>query len=119
MRFFDAVVGGNQVGAPLLTNGDCLPGMPPNQTVSFSSNVRRMEVTAVGGPLDAVWIDDFRVNHCLADSDGSGTVDVGDLIDLLAKWGPCAPPCPEDNDGSGTVDVADLINLLAAWGACP
>jgi hypothetical protein len=26
--------------------------------------------------------------------------------------------CPEDLDGSGVVDVFDLLQLLAAWGEC-
>ena len=28
-------------------------------------------------------------------------------------------PCPEDVSGDGTVDVQDLLALLAAWGPCP
>ncbi|MCZ6837065.1 MAG: right-handed parallel beta-helix repeat-containing protein [Planctomycetota bacterium] len=61
----------------------------------------------------------YESDHCPADSDGSGGIEVLDLLDLLAKWGLCSVPCPEDNDGSGTVDVLDLLDLLAAWGACP
>lgn len=60
MRFFDAVVDGNEVDTPLATNGNCLLGtMPPLQTKSFSTGVRRIEVTATSGTL---WIDDFRMN---------------------------------------------------------
>ncbi|MCH7704894.1 MAG: hypothetical protein IIB61_07270 [Planctomycetes bacterium] len=59
MRFFDAPVGGNEVGLPLTTNGDCLLLMPAMQLVSFDAPVRRVEVTVTGG---TVWIDDFRVN---------------------------------------------------------
>jgi hypothetical protein len=55
---------------------------------------------------------------CPEDIDGNGTVDVADLVSLLAAWGPCGG-CPEDIDGSGTVDTADLVDLLAAWGKCP
>jgi hypothetical protein len=54
---------------------------------------------------------------CPADLDGSGTVDVSDLLQLLGAWGPCVG-CPEDLDGSGAVDVADLLTLLGSWGAC-
>lgn len=57
---------------------------------------------------------------CPADTDDSGTVDVGDLIDLLADWGvPCGATCPSDITGDGFVDVLDLIVLLADWGVCP
>ncbi len=31
---------------------------------------------------------------------------------------PCPPACPEDLDGSGTVDFGDILIVLAAWGAC-
>jgi hypothetical protein len=31
----------------------------------------------------------------------------------------CAAPCPGDSNGDGSVDVADLLVVLAAWGACP
>lgn len=63
MRFFDALVGGNEVNAPgLVTNGDCLPAMQATQEIIFDTPVRRIEVTAAGGPLEAVWIDTFHVN---------------------------------------------------------
>lgn len=37
----------------------------------------------------------------------------------LAAWGGCAAGVPADLDGSGAVDVLDLLQLLAAWGPCP
>jgi len=37
---------------------------------------------------------------------------------LLRAWGPCRD-CPEDLDGSGAVDLSDLLILLAQWGPCP
>ncbi|MFK7960629.1 MAG: glycoside hydrolase family 9 protein, partial [Phycisphaerales bacterium] len=42
-------------------------------------------------------------------------VGVGDLLAVLAAWGPCAD-CPADRNGDGTVDVNDLLSVLAAWG---
>ena len=57
--------------------------------------------------------------ECLADTDGSGLVNVTDLLALLAAWGACAAPCPPDIDLDGSVNVTDLLALLAAWGACP
>jgi hypothetical protein len=47
-----------------------------------------------------------------------GAIDVGDLLTVLAAWGPCGPPCPEDADASGAVDVGDLLLVLARWGGC-
>ena len=60
---------------------------------------------------------------CLAaDINGSGEVNVIDLLRLLICFGlPAAPECvAEDINGDGTVDVLDLIDLLLAFGtSCP
>ena len=123
MRFFDSVVGGIEILPPLATNGDCLVVMHPLQSVEFTTPVRRIEVTATGGALTAVWIDDFHVNPCPTDITGDGSTDVLDLIDLLLCFGlPALPPCDtgQDINGDGSVDVLDLIDLLLKFGqACP
>lgn len=31
----------------------------------------------------------------------------------------CEPICPGDTDGSGGVDVYDLLEVISAWGGCP
>ncbi len=49
-----------------------------------------------------------------ADLDGDGAVAVGDLLLLLAAWGPCGS-CTEDLDGDALVGVLDLLMLLASW----
>ncbi len=60
------------------------------------------------------------VDSCPPDLDHNGDVGFGDLIILLASWGPCAPgDCPADLDGNNDVGFGDLIILLDAWGACP
>ncbi len=59
----------------------------------------------------------LRLLPCTGDVDGSGTVDVVDLLAVLVAWGPCEG-CPEDTDGNGVVDVVDLLAVLVAWGAC-
>lgn len=55
-----------------------------------------------------------------ADLDGSGSVDVFDLLMLLGAWGGCeectVASCPADLDGSCAVDVFDLLILLGSWG---
>ena len=48
---------------------------------------------------------------------GNGSVDVPDLLVLLAWWG-LDPGGPPDFDGDGVVAVPDLLTLLAAWGPC-
>jgi len=54
---------------------------------------------------------------CPADLNNDGTVNVADLLDLIAAWGTCND-CAADFDGDGTVAVADLLTLIAAWGNC-
>ena len=56
---------------------------------------------------------------CPADLDGSGTVDVQDLLLFLPGYG-CLAGCPADLSGDGAVGTADLNLLLAAYGTpCP
>ena len=57
-------------------------------------------------------------DECDADLDGSGSVGVGDLLILLANWGPCGDcaDCPDDLSGDCSVGVSDLLILLANWG---
>ncbi|MEE9129023.1 MAG: galactose oxidase-like domain-containing protein [Phycisphaerales bacterium] len=51
----------------------------------------------------------------LGDVDGNGIVGSGDLLILLATWGPCAG-CQADLNGDGNVSAADLLILLVNWG---
>jgi len=51
---------------------------------------------------------------CPADVDGSGEVDVADLLFLIEQWGEDAG----DITGDAITDVADLLALIAAWGSC-
>ena len=48
------------------------------------------------------------------DVDGSGGVDVNDMLAILGLWGPCEG-CPADTNGDGLVDVNDVLVLLANW----
>ncbi len=59
----------------------------------------------------------LNVPCLLADTSGSGAIDVPDLLTLLAAWG-TNPGGPPDLDGDGTVAVPDLLALLAMWGPC-
>jgi len=70
--------------------------------------------------------EDFRSANGSAPD---GEVNVSDLLEMLARWGPVdpqftgadiAPPgpggCPDAGDG--LINVSDLLALLAAWGPC-
>ena len=82
----------------------------------------------LGDEADGLVGDDFNTassqadatltagKDCPWDLDGSGTVGLSDLLELLADWG-CVG-CPADFDGGG-VGVSDLLVLLANWGPCP
>ena len=43
---------------------------------------------------------------------------VARLAKLILDWGREGPN-GGDVDGSGTVDVLDLVDLILAWGPCP
>jgi hypothetical protein len=58
----------------------------------------------------------IEIITCPGDVDCNGTVDVEDLVDVLAAWGTWTYA---DSDGNGVVDTPDLLTVLAAWGTCP
>ena len=77
------------------------------------------DLTIANGDSDSVSV---LLNICrepvAADLDGSGDVDVVDLLILFGAWGDCdepCPPCPADLDGDCTVGTSDLLILFAFW----
>ncbi len=56
----------------------------------------------------------------IADTNGDGTVDVVDLLAVLAGWGACPDQCPPsctgDTNDDCSVDVTDFLAVLANWG---
>jgi hypothetical protein len=48
------------------------------------------------------------------DVTNDGQVNVEDLLATLEAFGPC-PCCVADGNGSGTVDVDDLLSVISAW----
>ncbi|MBT4529751.1 MAG: hypothetical protein HOC27_00970 [Phycisphaerae bacterium] len=61
-------------------------------------------------------------NPCYEDVDGSGTVDVSDLLTLIGNWGICSEcieEIPGDVNYDDIVDVTDLLMIVGAWGPCP
>ena len=55
---------------------------------------------------------------CAADTDGTGAVDVNDLLAVLNDWGTDGSANDTDVDGSGVVDVNDLLAVITGWGGC-
>ena len=62
-------------------------------------------------PADAPDIVDYFCDpHC--------TMDMNGRINIIDEGnGPAG--CPEDVDGSGSVDVGDLLTVIGGWGSCP
>lgn len=72
---------------------------------------------AFPGAVDTLINDLDKKPLCAADLDGSGAVDVPDLLQVIGAWG--ATGVPQDLDGDGVVGVGDLLQVIAAWGPCP
>jgi len=87
---------------------------------------RLKNVTVCGNTPNNIYggIEDLGGNviseHCptLGDLNNDGSVNVSDLLILLAAWGDCPikGDCPADLDVNGSVDASDLLILLANWG---
>jgi len=80
-------------------------------TVQWSLN----EPGAVQAETVLTVMDDIVT--CPGDIDFNGDVGFGDLVALLAAWGPCCG-CAEDIDRDGAVTFGDLLVVLAGWGPC-
>ncbi|MDG2422449.1 MAG: S8 family serine peptidase [Phycisphaerales bacterium] len=59
-------------------------------------------------------------DNCAGDINGTGSVNVTDLLAVLDAWGPCDPssPCMADLDGNGKVAVDDVLKVMEQWGPC-
>jgi hypothetical protein len=75
--------------------------------------------------VDSYWIDgggNLIADECPpcldADTDGSGIVDVLDLVNVVLDWDTDGSANGGDVDGSGIVDVTDLTEVILAWGPC-
>jgi hypothetical protein len=69
-----------------------------------------------GADMSTMLLKQRTVAPCPGDIDGNGSVDVPDLLAVLAAWGQSG--VPEDVNADGTVDVLDLLAVLAEWGPC-
>jgi len=110
-----------QVGQGYVVHVAGLTGQSTIEIISAGNGLLEEGTAAIGGTV----ISDCDLcpalcSTCPEDNDNSGVVDVLDLLNLLAAWGPCgSQPCLEDSDCNGAVDVLDLLAVLAAWGPCP
>ncbi|MCH2136242.1 MAG: M12 family metallo-peptidase [Phycisphaerales bacterium] len=63
----------------------------------------------------AQWAHDVGATDCVEDVNGSGTIDVDDLLAVISSWGPCSG-CAEDMDGDGQVGVDEILAILSVFG---
>ena len=54
---------------------------------------------------------------CQGDVNGSGIVDVNDIIAIISAWG-CTTCSAEDVNGDGIVEVNDIVITISSWGTC-
>jgi hypothetical protein len=122
---------------------DSVPFSPRVAAISVRENQRIAEIGAGSNPhwhhatdLPSTYTeDDYRLGFnilsmicgaigelsgaesvpCTGDATGDGTVDVTDLLAVLAEWN-CQAACAADVTGDDRVDVSDLLAVLGDWG---
>lgn len=82
------------------------------------SEISYVRISNAQGAFDSPEIDAVAdvAPRKIGDCNGNGVIDVTDLFDLLAHWGPAAPAgwhC--EFTGDDVIDVNDLFALLANW----
>ena len=79
---------------------------------AWSEQAYDISAVADGGP--AVYL---RWGHEVGQS-GAWAYSGWNIDDVQIVALDCNSPCPADVDGSGTVDIDDLFQVLSAWGTC-
>ena len=100
------------------------PYVPDGAIVDLDGNGRfmddpDMEDTGAGDPpIVDMGAYEFQGESCAADVNDDDVVDIDDLFNVLAMWGPC-DECKEDINHDGVVDIDDIFDVLSFWGPCP
>ena len=83
----------------------------------------QLAVGAYGADLDgatrgAAWVYAGMQTSCdcPGDTDGSGAIDVNDLLAVIGAWNTDNPTADVNSDG--IVNVGDLLAIIAGWGGC-
>jgi hypothetical protein len=98
-----------------IDNGDGALGPADWLIVDDGGGQTFMQVVSVATDVEV--FEEVGADPCPADVNGDSTVNVFDLLAVLAVWGGSGGP--EDINGDGIVDVLDLLAVLGAWGPCP
>jgi photosystem II stability/assembly factor-like uncharacterized protein len=91
-------------------------GLPNVVVSSLALDAANEELFAGTYGRSVFSIDIELPTTCEADIDGSGEVDVLDLIEVILMWGTDDPAA--DVNGDGVVAVEDLVIVIVAWGPC-
>ncbi|MCI0365890.1 MAG: FG-GAP-like repeat-containing protein [Phycisphaerales bacterium] len=87
--------------------------------VRFSANdvapISLVEAALDDFAVEGVICDEVPV--CTGDVNLDGTVNITDLLGVIAAWG-TADPAADTND-DGVVNIIDLLAVISAWGTCP
>jgi len=91
-------------------------------SVSISGNTA---VAGVAGCTDdgscagSAYVFELNGEDCTGDADGSGSVDIEDLLLVLGEYSTCTQNCSGDLDNDGDVDIEDMLIVIGGWGPCP
>ncbi|MCH2147619.1 MAG: FG-GAP-like repeat-containing protein, partial [Phycisphaerales bacterium] len=99
---------------PIMARASDVDGDGKEDLLMISENT---SLTGSAYSSDTVLNDLPEDNPCPADLNSDDSVNVDDLLLLIAAWGNASGD--EDINGDGTVDVNDMLLLIAAWGSCP
>ena len=81
---------------------------------SLYNDYRGLHIDGIQLVAQSIECDDTV--SCPADLNGDATVDVSDLLVVIAQWGQSNSPA--DINGDGIVDVSDLLEVVGNWGSC-
>lgn len=128
-----AVIGGDGLatcsisGCTIQNNNSNLGGAIYHLDIA-SSDIDSTVICGNGpNPIVGEWVDlggntlDASCTFfCAGDIDASGVVNVTDILDLIADFGPCngIDSCFSDLNNDGQVDVTDILILIGNWGGC-
>jgi hypothetical protein len=125
LQALDNDQGGGWLVTPDDDQGDATDGhvfigqftVASGSTISGTLNYMYID-NATGGAIevDGAEFSISATGGCTGDFDASGSVNVDDLLSLLAAY---QLNSDGDCDDDGDTDVDDLLILISAWGPCP
>lgn len=109
-RFLESIIGGG------LYNAESVAWISNSSfCLNDPDHIYGAWVDSGGNTFDVDCDDDPPL--CMADVNFDYSVDVLDLLYVIAVWETDSPAGDINEDG--WVDVNDLLEVISAWGACP